>query len=245
MDFEEKIGTTFLDYTRGGVYNIYHQYSHEKAINRLLPEMKNLNVLDLGCAGGTYYELLKNKGFKSIYGLDLSNERLSEAEKKGYITINSNAENIPLDTASMDAVICIDMLVHVLKRENRNKIFGEVNRVLKNNGYFVFSIPSKKAYVYGNYGVTKEEIYKDADGIINDYCCLIDFEEIKNYSNEFGFIIEKIAGTQFDLKAFRLIRRLLKEPAYYKSFLPLLDVIWGKTFLKPLGKAVFFRFKKK
>ena len=99
----------------------------------------------------------------------------------------------------------MDMLVHVLHKKDREDIFKEVSRVLKKGGYFIFSIPPKKAYVYGDYGVTKQTIYSSPDGIINDYCSLIDFDEIKNFSSADGFAIKKIISTQFDLKCLKYL----------------------------------------
>jgi SAM-dependent methyltransferase len=244
MDFETKIGTTFLDYSGNPVYNWYHEKSHVGSLRKLLPESKNSNVLDLGCAGGTYNSLLRSKNYKQIFGLDLSLSRLQQAREKGYAVINSKAESLPFASDSIDSVICIDMLVHVLERKKREEMFCEVYRILRENGVFIFSIPSQKAYVYGDYGVTKEIIFSNSDGRINDYCCLINFDEIKNYSEKCNFAIEEIIGTQMDLKLFRPIKRLLKEKLYYRHFLTTLDILAGRTFLKPYGKAVFFKFRK-
>jgi SAM-dependent methyltransferase len=243
-DFETKIGTTFLDYEHNPLYNSYHKYSHEKAVNRLLPDIGGGVIAELGCAGGTYYGLIKNKNYKIINGVDLSAERLQKAAQKGYVTFNTLAQNLPFENNSIDTVLSIDMLVHVLFRNDRAEIFKEVSRVLKREGVFVFSIPPKKAYVYGDYGVSRNIIYSDKDGIINDYCCLIDFDEITALSNSNGFVVEKIISTQFDLKIFKLLKRVTKERFHYNFTLPVLDKFFGKVFLKELGKAVFFKLRK-
>jgi len=243
-EFEKKIGTTFDDYKGNEIYNLYHKYSHSKAVNSLLPISSGKTIIELGCAGGTYYNIIKSKGFDVIYGVDLSAERLEKAKQKGYITINSNAQDLKMDTGPVDDVLCIDMLVHVLKRNDRKLIFSRVNELLKNGGYFIFSIPSKKAYVYGDYGVDKKTIYESSDGIINDYCSLIGFDEIKDYITEFNFEIIKIIGTQFDLKLYKFLKRITKEKFHYSITLPLLDFFPGKFILKEFGKAAFFKIKK-
>jgi ubiquinone/menaquinone biosynthesis C-methylase UbiE len=244
MDFEEKIGTTFSDYEGSSIYNHYHEKSHKSTIAKLMPESPNSKILDLGCAGGTYWHLIKSKNFKYIFGADLSLNRLLKAKEKGYITINCNAKSLPFELETFDCVICIDMLVHVLKRADRDKIFGEVHRVLKTNGLFIFSIPSLKAYILGDYGVDKSAIFSNPDGQINDYCSLISFEEIIFLADKYSFSVEKIKGTQYNLKLFRPIKRFLKEQSYYKYFLPFLDVTVGSTFFKSYGKAAFFKIKK-
>jgi len=163
---------------------------------------------------------------------------------KGYITINTPAQILPFENNSIDCVISIDMLVHVLKRNHRSDIFKEVSRVLKKKGYFILSIPSKKAYIYSDYGVSRENINSNPDGIINDYCSLIDFAEIKTFSEKNGFIIKKIISTQFDLKPIKFIKKITKEYLHYGFTLPLLDLILGKSFLKEFGKAAFFKLQK-
>jgi SAM-dependent methyltransferase len=243
-DFETKIGTTFLDYEQNPVYNSYHKYSHEKAVSRLLPESNGGIAADLGCAGGTYYGIIKAKNYKTVYGVDLSAKRLEKAKEKGYITFNTLAQNLPFKNESVDAILSIDVLVHVLKRKDREDIFKEVSRVLKKGGHFVFSIPSKKAYVHGDYGVDKKTIYSNDDGIINDYCSLIDFTEIEDFINKLGFKLLETISTQFDLKLFKLFKRVTKERFHYNNTLPFLDRLFGKTFLREYGKAVFFKIQK-
>lgn len=244
-DFETKIGTTFLDYEDSYIYNTYHRYSHERAVNKLLPASKGGSVADLGCAGGTYYNLLKKKGYKTIYGIDLSAHRLEKAKEKGYITYNTYAQNLPFENSSLDAAFSIDMLVHVLKKSDRFDIFKEVSRVLKPGGIFVFSIASKKAYVKGDYGIDKQTVYSSPDGIINDYCSLMDFNEVNEFAGSTGFTTGKIFATQFDFKALRFTKKLTKDFMHYGFTLPFLDLLLAKSFLKEYGKAVFFRLIKK
>lgn len=244
MDFEAKIGTTYLDYGDSYIYNSYHRYSHEKAVLKLLPVSKGGIIAELGCAGGTYWNIIKSKNYEVVYGIDISKERLEKAKAKGYVTFNNPAQNLSFEENSIETILSIDMLVHVIKKNDREDVFKEASRVLKKDGNFVFSIPSKKAYLYGDYGVSKEIIFSNPDGIINDYCCLIDFDEINDYSNKYGFRITKIISTQFDLKILKLLKRITKEYLHFGFTLPMLDVIFGKSFMKPYGKAVFFKLRK-
>jgi ubiquinone/menaquinone biosynthesis C-methylase UbiE len=242
--FEEKIGTTFNDYQTNPFYNHYHKYSHEKVIKKFLPDSNGRNIVDLGCGTGTYYDLLKNRNYKTIYGVDLSQKRILIAKQKGYITFNALAQELPFENYSIDGFLCIDMFVHVLNKNEREKIFKSVHRVLKNNGFFIFSIASKKGYLWGDYGVDRKLIFSNDDGIINDYCALMDFREVFNVASKYNFKIEKIVGTQFDFKLFKFIKRIFKEKYYHISILPFFDFLFGNTFLKEYGKAVFFKLIK-
>ena len=43
---------------------------------------------------------------------------------------------------------------------------------------------------------------------------------------------------------FKIFKRLTKERFHYNYTLPALDILLGKTFIKELGKAVFFKLQK-
>ena len=73
---------------------------------------------------------------KQLNTMDLSNEQLNIAKRK----INNNnveficcsAENIPLPDNSIDIIISTWVLGTILEIDRRNKVLGEMKRVLKN-----------------------------------------------------------------------------------------------------------------
>lgn len=118
------------------IFSIAEDYPN-KIYEYLLPKIKGKIVLDLGCGTGKFMQKFYNETTK-YYGLDLSNEQLNIAKMK----INSNdveficcsAENIPLPDNSIDVIISTWVLGTILEIDRRNKVLGEMKRVLKKDG---------------------------------------------------------------------------------------------------------------
>ncbi|MEM8959183.1 MAG: bifunctional 2-polyprenyl-6-hydroxyphenol methylase/3-demethylubiquinol 3-O-methyltransferase UbiG [Pseudomonadota bacterium] len=97
-------------------------------------------VLDLGCAGGFMAEALDDRGAR-VTGIDPASEavaaaRAHAAETGREITYDVGVgEALPYDDGSFDHVVCVDVLEHV---EDLNRVLGEVARVLKPGGLFLF-----------------------------------------------------------------------------------------------------------
>jgi cytosine/adenosine deaminase-related metal-dependent hydrolase/SAM-dependent methyltransferase len=54
----------------------------QRFLKRLLPPMTGLDIVDIGCGTGRWLEALKNRGAKSLVGIDLSPEMLDHARAK-------------------------------------------------------------------------------------------------------------------------------------------------------------------
>jgi 2-polyprenyl-6-hydroxyphenyl methylase / 3-demethylubiquinone-9 3-methyltransferase len=97
-------------------------------------------VLDLGCAGGFMAEALATRGAQ-VTGIDPAEGAIAAARaharaqglRIGYDV--GMGEALPYDTASFDAVVCVDVLEHVA---DLNKVLAEVARVLRPGGLFLF-----------------------------------------------------------------------------------------------------------
>jgi 2-polyprenyl-6-hydroxyphenyl methylase/3-demethylubiquinone-9 3-methyltransferase len=97
-------------------------------------------VLDLGCAGGFMAEALAQRGAQ-VTGIDPAADAIAAARaharaqdlRIGYDV--GVGEALPYDTASFDAVVCVDVLEHVA---DLNKVLAEVVRVLRPGGLFLF-----------------------------------------------------------------------------------------------------------
>lgn len=96
-------------------------------------------ILDLGCGDGRIAKILFNR--KVDYGLDISQKALDSAEEKNIYKslISAKAENIPLKDNSIDLVFSNCTIEHI---KNLETVLGEVKRVLKKNGGFIFTVPS-------------------------------------------------------------------------------------------------------
>lgn len=99
-----------------------------------------LGVLDLGCAGGFMAEALTFKGAR-VTGIDPASQAI-EAARAHAKSIGQPirydvgvGEDLPYETESYDAVVCVDVLEHV---SDLTKVLSEVARVLKPGGTFLF-----------------------------------------------------------------------------------------------------------
>jgi len=97
-------------------------------------------VLDLGCAGGFMAEALVQRGAQ-LTGIDPAADAIDAARghaRAGGLRIGYDVgvgEALPYDTASFDAVVCVDVLEHVA---DLHRVLAEVARTLRPGGMFLF-----------------------------------------------------------------------------------------------------------
>jgi len=108
--------------------------------DRIAPDWSGKDVLDLGCGGGYMAEALARRGVR-VTGVDPSLASLEAAQKHAQaqgldiIYRAGVGEAIPLETHSVDRVVCVDVLEHV---QDVEKVLSEVHRVLRPQGIFFF-----------------------------------------------------------------------------------------------------------
>lgn len=98
-------------------------------------------VLDLGCAGGFMAEALAQRS-ADVTGIDPAAGAIDAARahaRTGSLRIGYDVgvgEALPYDSASFDAVVCVDVLEHVA---DLNKVLAEVARILRPGELFLFN----------------------------------------------------------------------------------------------------------
>lgn len=109
--------------------------------DRLTPSSwEGLRVLDLGCGGGFMSEALARRGAR-VVGVDPCAELLdvarSHALSSGFSIDyrEGEGEAVPLEDASVDRVVCVDVLEHV---RSLPRVLEEARRVLRPGGLFFF-----------------------------------------------------------------------------------------------------------
>ena len=107
---------------------------------------KTDKVLDLGCNNGQ--QTLKAAArCKEILGLDYDEQQLEIARASADDKKIGNAvfkthdleKKLPIKDKSFDKVLCLDVLEHIVKRD---QLLAEINRVLKANGLTFIAIPN-------------------------------------------------------------------------------------------------------
>ena len=108
--------------------------------NRIDPRWEELDTLDLGCGGGFMAEALASRGAR-VVGIDPWNTVLRVARTHAKTSnldiqyIVAAGESLPLDNNSMDRVVSVDVLEHVL---DLRAVLAEIHRVLHPGGLFFF-----------------------------------------------------------------------------------------------------------
>ncbi len=101
---------------------------------------QSAQVLDVGCGGGFMAEALAKRG-AIVTGVDPAAQAIAAARdhaKAQGLNITYHVgvgESLPLSDASMDVVVCVDVLEHVV---DVGKVLDEICRVLKPGGQFCF-----------------------------------------------------------------------------------------------------------
>ena len=108
--------------------------------DRHIHEWQPLQVLDVGCGGGFTCEFLARRG-AGVTGVDQSAACVEAAGRHAAaadLTIEyqqAQAERLPFEDATFDAVVCVDVLEHV---EDLQQTIAEISRVLRPGGWFCF-----------------------------------------------------------------------------------------------------------
>lgn len=122
------------------LYNPFRVEYAKKIIDSLNINAERITLLEVGCGGGILSEEFVKMGFITT-GIDPAERSLESARahaKENQLEItyeNGTGENIPYPDNSFNVVICCDVLEHV---RDLPKVIGEVSRVLKNDGVFIY-----------------------------------------------------------------------------------------------------------
>lgn len=110
---------------------------------KLLGNIKNKRILEIGC-GGAQNSIYFAKHGARVTAIDISKDQIEFAKnlaKKHNVKIDFYVRDIktltPIKSSSQDIVFSAFALQYV---DNLKKCFGEVNRVLRKKGIFVFSL---------------------------------------------------------------------------------------------------------
>lgn len=176
----------------------------------MLPCLKGLNVLDLGCGYGEHCMAFIERGADKVVGTDISEKMLEIARKENLsskiVYKNLAIEDLESMNESFDLVVS-SLALHYI--EDFNKVTEDVYRLINNGGYFIFSQehPLSTCFNYGerwtkdengkklyanisNYSIDgKRESKWFKDGIIKYHRT---FESLVNSLIKTGFVIEEI-----------------------------------------------------
>lgn len=117
----------------------YLKPGEKKIFGKFLKE--RLNVLDLGCGTGRTTSFLKAYNV-NVTGADYAPEMIKKARElhPGISFHVADAKNLPFRNGEFDVVIfSFNGLDYLCPKPERLKALGEISRVLKGGGLFIFS----------------------------------------------------------------------------------------------------------
>lgn len=123
-------------------YDVYRNYINTPAFLKMLPNVSDLNGLDIGCGEGYNTRMVAKKGAKMI-AVDISETFIKHAiekEKEEPLEIKyqiASALELPFLDKQFDFVMSTMALMDM---PNLNKALTEAYRVIKSGGFFQFSI---------------------------------------------------------------------------------------------------------
>lgn len=111
------------------------------SIVKMLPEMKEFNVVDLGCGYGWFCRYAHENGAALVLGLDISRKMLNRASEmtsgSDIVYRREDLEQLILPTDIYDLVYS-SLTLHYI--ENLCGLIKTVYQSLKSGGYFIFTV---------------------------------------------------------------------------------------------------------
>lgn len=101
---------------------------------------KDAKIVELGTGPGYLPYNLLQRGYRNISCTDLGNYIIFPEVKPlvQHTALNLNYDRLPFEDESVDMVVAVQTLEHV---ENIFHVSREVQRILKKDGWFVWSVP--------------------------------------------------------------------------------------------------------
>ena len=157
-DAYEELADSYAELIDTKPHNAYYD---RPAVQSLIDNISGQTVLDAGCGPGIYTEWLIKKG-ATVIAIDSSEKMLSYARKRNEDRATFYQANMaePLDFLEDNTFDGIVSALAITYIENHTLLFKQFNRILRPNGWFVFSTEhpffSYQYFKVGNYFETKQ-----------------------------------------------------------------------------------------
>ncbi len=127
--------------------DLLQRYWHKRRFDEVSKVIQKVNgrVLDIGSNDGTFSKVILDKSHaRSLVGLDVIKTTVDWANKHWKYTgkmkfMVGDAHKLPFVAKTFDAVFALEVLEHVF---DPLIVLAEVKRVLRDDGYAVFLVPS-------------------------------------------------------------------------------------------------------
>jgi SAM-dependent methyltransferase len=142
-------------------------------LTKLAPYIdRKSNIIDYGCGYGRILNLLYSKGYYHLSGFDLAQKMIERGKKNfPYLDLHllRQSAQIPVENASVDAVIISTVLCCIVDQKEQQKLIEEIERILKSGGVlyltdFLICDPFSEKYrksTHADFGV-----YQTSEGVL-------------------------------------------------------------------------------
>lgn len=219
----------------------------KKYINISNKNLNNLRTLDLGCGDGSIAHFISGY-VKLMIGLDIDKNIIKSAYNRsrgeaGLFFLVGDGLNLPFPDESFDCIICHHVYEHT---QNANRLFEEIYRVLKRDGFCYLSCCNRYAIIEPHYKVpflgwlpkNLADSYVKLKKIDNGYRInFLSYRKLKRSLGDFNI-------HDYTLEVFKYaLRPFFKSKTIYRFSLKMIPFLL-KCF-KALFPAYFFILTKK
>lgn len=123
------------------------------------------NILIPGIGYGRNAQIFKENGM-AVTGIEISKTAIEMAEKHygtDMVIYHGSVTEMPFDQQQYDGIFCYG-LIHLLDRNERQKLIQDCYHQLSEGGYMVFTAISKEAKNYGKGKFVSEDRYEIFEG---------------------------------------------------------------------------------
>jgi ubiquinone/menaquinone biosynthesis C-methylase UbiE len=175
------------------------------------------NYLGIGFGNANLEKRLLRSSPLNIFGIDVSPYSVSKAKRQISGTFKkANILKIPFKNETFDVVVALEILEHI-PAEKAHKALAEINRVLKENGLFVVSVPLNE----GLMEMLKAGVNPNAH--MREYTAKLLKSELKAT----GFKVTK-RRFLYAFESFYFLKKLLQKCVFKKHWQPNNIIIFAK-----------------
>lgn len=152
--------------------------------------IKNKNILDIGCGGGILTEKLALHG-GNIIAIDKSKELIKIAKSRSKLLSNINYINIDTteflnrNKEKFDIILCMEVLEHI---KNKNQVIDLIKYIMNENSFLIISSLNKNLVTYIKIILFAEYIIKKIPKNTHIFENFIKIKDINSYINEVKII---------------------------------------------------------
>ena len=190
---------------------------NHKNIFSILEKNSGGKFLDLGCDDGELTKKLSKKiNTENIYGVEIVDERIKQAENNGIIVKNFDLNGkFDFEDDFFDVIHANQVIEHL---HNSDIFISEIHRILKTGGYAVISTENASSWCnifasamgwqifsLTNFSSKKQGIgnpfslHRDDTSNLQswNHIRIYNFRGLKEYFEAFGFTVEEIKGSGY------------------------------------------------